>query len=60
LAAVVANAAPDPRIVRLEGPPVLGSALLGLERFAGEAVARDVAERLAADLVVLEDGSGGD
>ena len=43
LAAAVADAAPAARVVRLEAPPVLGSALLGLERFAGEAVAEGVA-----------------
>ena len=32
LAAAVADAAPAARVVRLEAPPVLGSALLGLER----------------------------
>ena len=56
LAAAVADAAPDARVVRLEAPPVLGSALLGLERLAGEAVAEGVAERLAGDLAAIRDG----
>ena len=58
LAAAVAVVAPAARVVRLEAPPVLGSALLGLERFAGKVAAKGVAERLAADLTVLEDASG--
>ena len=60
LAAAVADAAPAARVVRLEAPPVLGSALLGLERLAGEPVEPDVADRLAGDLAVLEDASGDD
>jgi hypothetical protein len=55
LAAAVADAAPNARVVRLDAPPVLGSALLGLERHAGEAVAEDVAQRLAGELAVLKD-----
>ena len=55
----VLRAAPAAHMVRLESPPVLGSALLGLERLAGGAVARGVAERLAADLAVLS-ASGDD
>jgi N-acetylglucosamine kinase-like BadF-type ATPase len=38
LAALVLEAAPAARIVRLEAPPVLGSALLGLERLRAQAV----------------------
>jgi hypothetical protein len=41
--------------VRLEAPPVLGSALLALERHAGETIADRVVERLAAELTVLGD-----
>ena len=58
LAAAVADAAPAARVVRLEAPPVLGSALLGLERLAGKAVAEGVAEQLADDLAVIRDASG--
>ena len=58
LEAVVLGAAPAARIVRLEAPPVVGSALLALERYAGEAVADGRAKRLAADLAVREDASG--
>ena len=53
LAAAVASVAPAARLVRLEAPPVLGSALLALERGAGEAVTDGVVERLAAELTVL-------
>jgi N-acetylglucosamine kinase-like BadF-type ATPase len=60
LAAAVADAAPAARVVRLEAPPVLGSALLGLERHSGEEVADRVAHRLATDLAVLADASGDD
>ena len=60
LAAAVADAAPAARVVRLEAPPVLGSALLALERHAGEALADGVAERLAAELAVLGDASSDD
>ena len=60
LAAAVADAAPAARVVRLDAPPVLGSALLGLERSAGEAVAEGVADRLAGDLSILADAAGGD
>ena len=60
LAAAVGEAAPAARVVRLEAPPVLGSALLGLERLAGEAVADGVADRLSGDLTVLERASAGD
>jgi N-acetylglucosamine kinase-like BadF-type ATPase len=60
LAAAVSAVAPDARIVRLEAPPVLGSALFGLERRAGEPAAEPVAARLAGDLAVLEDAPGGD
>ena len=49
------TAAPAARVVRLEAPPVLGSALLALERGAGEAVADGVVKRLAAELTVLGD-----
>ena len=59
LAAAVANAAPAARVLRLDAPPVLGSALLGLERSAGEAVAEGVADRLAGDLSILADAAGG-
>ena len=45
LAAAVANAAPAARVVRLEAPPVLGSALLALERGASEAVTDGVVKR---------------
>jgi hypothetical protein len=55
LAAAVADAAPDARVVRLEAPPVLGSALLALERGDGEAFADGVVKRLAAELTVLGD-----
>jgi N-acetylglucosamine kinase-like BadF-type ATPase len=55
LAAAVADAAPDARVVRLETPPVLGSALLALERGAGEAFADSVVKRLTAELTVLGD-----
>jgi N-acetylglucosamine kinase-like BadF-type ATPase len=55
LAAAVADVAPNARVVRLDAPPVLGSALLGLERHAGEAIAEDVAQRLAGELAVLKD-----
>jgi N-acetylglucosamine kinase-like BadF-type ATPase len=54
----VLEAAPAARIVRLEAPPVLGSALLGLERLRGEAAADGMAERLAADLALREVASG--
>ena len=60
LAAAVADAAPAARVVRLDAPPVLGSALLGLERSAGEAVAEGVADRLAGDLSILADAASGD
>ena len=50
LRAAVLEAAPAARIVRLEAPPVLGAALLGLERLRGAAVAEDEAEGLAASL----------
>ena len=59
LAAAVADVAPDFRVVRLEAPPVLGSALLGLERFSGEAVADGVAERLTGELAALKGAPGG-
>ena len=42
--------APAARIVRLEAPPVLGSALLGLEQLRGAAVTEEEAEALAASL----------
>jgi len=58
LATAVADAAPAARVVRLEAPPVLGSALLGLERFAGESDTEDVAERLAGELAGLEEAPG--
>ena len=54
LAGAVSAVAPDARVVRLEAPPVLGSALLGLERQTGEPAAERVAARLAGDLAVLE------
>jgi hypothetical protein len=57
LAAAVAAASPDARVVRLQAPPVLGSALLGLERYSAQPAARGMAERLATDLAVLEDAS---
>lgn len=60
LAAAVGAVAPHARIVRLEAPPVFGSAMLGLERFAGEPVAKNVAGRLARDLAVLEEASSSD
>ncbi len=58
LAEAIADAAPAARVVRLEAPPVLGSALLGLERYSGETVAEGVADRLSRDLAVLEGPSG--
>jgi len=60
LAEAIADAAAAARVVRLEAPPVLGSALLGLERLAGGPVERDIADRLAGDLSVLADASGED
>ena len=57
---IVADAAPAARVVRLEAPPVLGSALLALERHASAPVAEGVAGRLAASLTVLGDASGDD
>ena len=42
--------APAARIVRLEAPPVLGSALLGLEQLRGEPVSQAVGAKLSADL----------
>lgn len=42
--------APAARIVRLEAPPVLGSALLGLEQLRGVPVTEEEAEALAARL----------
>ena len=59
LAAAVASVAPAARLVRLEAPPVLGSALLALERGAGEVVTDGVVERLAAELTVLGGAGGG-
>jgi N-acetylglucosamine kinase-like BadF-type ATPase len=50
LRAGVLAVAPAARIVRLEAPPVLGSALLGLERLRGEPVPHDDAKRLGASL----------
>jgi N-acetylglucosamine kinase-like BadF-type ATPase len=55
VSAAVANAAPAARVVRLEAPPVLGSALLALERGAGAAVMGGMVKRLAAELTVLGD-----
>ena len=60
LAAAVAGAAPAARVVRLEAPPVLGAALLALERLAGKAITDGVAVQLAADLTVPGDASGGE
>jgi N-acetylglucosamine kinase-like BadF-type ATPase len=51
LEATVLEAAPAARIVRLEAPPVLGSALLGLERLRGEAVGEDAAAALETTFV---------
>jgi N-acetylglucosamine kinase-like BadF-type ATPase len=51
LGALVLAAAPAARIVRLEAPPVLGSALLGLERLRGETVGEREGARLAAALI---------
>jgi N-acetylglucosamine kinase-like BadF-type ATPase len=51
LGAMVLEAAPAARMVRLEAPPVLGSALLGLERLFGEAVGEDEAAALATAFV---------
>ena len=51
LGATVLEAAPAARMVRLEAPPVLGSALLGLERLFGEAVGEDEVAALATAFV---------
>jgi N-acetylglucosamine kinase-like BadF-type ATPase len=50
LRAAVLDAAPAARIVRLEAPPVLGSALLGLERLGSGPVRSGVAARLSVAL----------
>jgi N-acetylglucosamine kinase-like BadF-type ATPase len=50
LRATVLAAAPAARIVRLEAPPVLGSALLGLEQLGSAPVGRRVAARLGVAL----------
>jgi N-acetylglucosamine kinase-like BadF-type ATPase len=42
--------APAARIVRLEAPPVLGSALLGLEQLRGGPVSEALGAKLSADL----------
>ena len=50
LGALVLEAAPASRMVRLEAPPVLGSALLALERLRGEEVRERDAKAMAAAL----------
>jgi hypothetical protein len=50
LRAAVLAAAPAARIVRLEAPPVLGSALLGLEQLGNRPVGSGVAARLSVAL----------
>ena len=51
LGSLVLEAAPEARIVRLEAPPVLGSALLGLERLRGGTVGEREATVLAKALI---------
>jgi N-acetylglucosamine kinase-like BadF-type ATPase len=50
LRAAVLAVAPAARLVRLDAPPVLGSALLGLEQLRGAVVAEEESESLAASL----------
>jgi len=59
LAARVTAAAPAARIVRLEAPPVLGSALLGLERLGGEPLPEAAIAALDSALRELASSPGG-
>jgi N-acetylglucosamine kinase-like BadF-type ATPase len=48
LAGGIQAVAPGARLIRLAAPPVVGAALLGLDRLAGHAVDADIARRLRA------------
>jgi N-acetylglucosamine kinase-like BadF-type ATPase len=48
LAAGIAEVAPRARLVRLSAPPVVGAALIGLDRLAGHAVEPATAHRIRA------------
>jgi N-acetylglucosamine kinase-like BadF-type ATPase len=50
IGAGIAAIAPAARVSRLDAPPVLGAALLGLDRLGGAPTPRDVERRLRAEL----------
>ena len=52
LAAGIAAVAPDAKVVRLTAPPVVGAALIGLDRLAGGTVSPDVEDRLRKALAL--------
>jgi len=52
IAAAITALAPAARVSRLAVPPVLGAALLGFDRLAGQGAPPDVEDRLRAELTV--------
>jgi hypothetical protein len=50
IGAGIAGVAPAARVVRLTAPPIVGAALLGLDRLTGGPTLPDVEERLRASL----------